>query len=247
MDSHIVDVNINKNFGKMEILKDIRFDVKPNEFLVIVGPTGCGKTTLGNILSGIEDPSKGNVKMWGDRINPQRHNISYVFQEPSCIPWYTMIQDVTSGLCIKGKGKQEAEERGREVIKLVGLEGYEEYFPWQISGGMKQRVAIARAYATNPDLLIMDEPFGHLDAQTRYLMQIEIMRIWEQEKKTVVFITNNIEEAVYLASRILVLTKLPATIKAEFDISLPRPRELTDPDFLDIRAEITTLCEIVEN
>ncbi len=246
MDSHLVDVNISKSFGKMEVLRDIRFDVKLNEFLVIVGPTGCGKTTLGNILTGIETPTVGSVTMRGEKINPRRHNISSVFQEPSCIPWYTMLQDVTSGLYIKGVDPETADARGREVIKLVGLEGYEDFFPRQISGGMKQRVAIARAYATKPDLLIMDEPFGHLDAQTRYLMQIEIMRIWEQEKKTVVFITNNIEEAVYLASRILVLTKLPATIKAEYPITFPRPRELTDPAFLEIRAEITTQCEIVE-
>jgi NitT/TauT family transport system ATP-binding protein/sulfonate transport system ATP-binding protein len=246
MDSQLVDVSISKSFGKMEVLRDIRFDVKLNEFLVIVGPTGCGKTTLGNILSGIEETTDGSVKMRGQKINPHLHNVSYVFQEPSCIPWYTMLDDVTMGLHIKGQGKKQADARGREVIKLVGLEGFEEYYPGQISGGMKQRVAIARAYATDPDLLIMDEPFGHLDAQTRYLMQIEIMRIWEQEKKTVVFITNNIEEAVYLASRILVLTKLPATIKAEFVIDFPRPRELTDPEFLKVRAEITEQCEIVD-
>ncbi len=126
------------------------------------------------------------------------------------------------------------------------MEGFENYYPRQISGGMKQRVAIARAYATDPDLLVMDEPFGHLDAQTRYLMQIEIMRIWQQEKKTVVFITNNIEEAVYVGSRILVLTKLPATIKAEHSIALPHPRDLTDAEFLRVRSEITRECEAVD-
>jgi len=246
MAQQLLDVHINKRFGAMDVLRDIRFGVEPNEFLVIVGPTGCGKTTLGNILSGIDSPSDGAVKMRGEPVDPHVHNISYVFQEPSCIPWYTMLQDVTMGPIIKGQSKEQADIRGREVIKLVGLEGFEDFYSRQISGGMKQRVAIARAYATNPDLLIMDEPFGHLDAQTRYLMQIEIMRIWEQEKKTVVFITNNIEEAVYLATRILVLSKLPATIKDEYVIDLPRPRELTDPAFLKIRAQITQECEIVE-
>lgn len=246
MDSPLLDVSMSKSFGKIDVLRDIRFRVRPNEFLVVVGPTGCGKTTLGNILSGIDKPTSGDVRIMGEDVNPHIHNISYVLQEPSCIPWYTMMQDVTMGLEIRGVGRAEAVSRGSEVIKLVGLEGYENYYPWQISGGMKQRVAIARAYATSPDLLIMDEPFGHLDAQTRYLMQIEIMRIWEQDRKTVVFITNNIEEAVYLASRILVLTKLPATIKKEYVVDIPRPRDLTDERFLEVRAEITQQCEIVE-
>lgn len=242
----LLDVSINKRFGKMDILTNIHFSVNENEFLVVVGPTGCGKTTLGNILSGIDQPTEGHVKLKGEDVNPHVHNISYVFQEPSCIPWYTMIQDVSMGPVIKGFEQARIDRRAREVIKLVGLEGFEDYYPWQISGGMKQRVAIARAYATDPDVLIMDEPFGHLDAQTRYLMQIEIMRIWEKEMKTVIFITNNIEEAVYLASRIIVLSKLPATIKGEYVIDFPRPRELTDPDFLRVRSEITRECEVVD-
>ncbi len=246
MGHHLLDVNITKRFGGLTVLDNVRFHVEENEFLVIVGPTGCGKTTLANLLCGLDKPQEGSVTLQGQEVNPDRHNISYVFQEPSCIPWYTMLEDATMGLVIKGQSQEQANVRGREVIKLVGMEGFEDYYPRQISGGMKQRVAIARAYATNPDLLVMDEPFGHLDAQTRYLMQIEIMRIWQQEKKTVVFITNNIEEAVYLASRILVLSKLPATIKAEHVISFPHPRELTDADFLKVRAQITAECEVVE-
>lgn len=246
MATQLVDVNMSKKYSNVEVLNNIAFSVEENEFLVVVGPTGCGKTTLGNILSGIEKPTSGQVTIRDEVIDPHIHNISYVFQEPSCIPWYTMIQDVTMGLVIRGAAKEEVAKRGKEVIKLVDMVGFEDYYPWQISGGMKQRVAIARAYATNPDFLIMDEPFGHLDAQTRYLMQIEIMRIWEQEKKTVVFITNNIEEAVYLASRIIVLSKLPARMKCEYTIDLPRPRDLTDPQFLRTRAEITKECEIVE-
>jgi NitT/TauT family transport system ATP-binding protein len=246
MENHFLDVSISKKYSNMDVLCDVRFTVHENEFLVVVGPTGCGKTTLGNILSGIESPTSGYVRLRGEEVNPHIHNISYVFQEPSCIPWYTMIQDVTMGLVIKGEETTRALARGKEVIKLVDMVGFEDYYPWQISGGMKQRVAIARAYATNPDILIMDEPFGHLDAQTRYLMQIEIMRIWEQEKKTVVFITNNIEEAVYLASRIIVLSKLPARIKGEYKIDFPRPRDLTSPEFLTVRSEITQECEVVE-
>ena len=246
MSEHLLDVRITKRFGKLTVLKNVHFHVDKNEFLVIVGPTGCGKTTLANLLCGLDVAQEGEVLLQGQRVNPYVHNISYVFQEPSCIPWHTMLEDATMGLVIKGQSQEAANARGKEVIKLVGMEGFEDYYPRQISGGMKQRVAIARAYATDPDLLVMDEPFGHLDAQTRYLMQIEIMRIWEQEKKTVVFITNNIEEAVYLASRILVLTKIPATVKAEHVIEIPRPRELTDAEFLRIRSIITQQCEIVE-
>lgn len=246
MSEHLLDVHITKRFGDMTVLHDVDFHVNKNEFLVIVGPTGCGKTTLANIISGIDHAQEGEVRIMGEKVDPKRHNISYVFQEPSCIPWYTMLEDVTMGPIIKGMKKDKADEIGRRCIKLVDMAGFEDYYSRQLSGGMQQRVAIARAYATDPDLLVMDEPFGHLDAQTRYLMQIEIMRIWHEEKKTVVFITNNIEEAVYVGSRILVLSKLPATIKAEHVVDLPYPRDLTDAKFLRIRAEITTQCEVVD-
>jgi ABC-type nitrate/sulfonate/bicarbonate transport system ATPase subunit len=246
MNEHMLDVDITKSFGNLTVLNDVRFHVNKNEFLVIVGPTGCGKTTLANLLCGLDRPQKGQVLLNNELIDTNVHNISFVLQEPSCIPWFTMLEDVTMGLLIKGHTQESANARGREVIKLVGLEGFENYYSRQLSGGMQQRVAIARAYATDPDLLVMDEPFGHLDAQTRYLMQIEIMRIWGKEKKTVVFITNNIEEAVYLASRILVLTKVPATIKAEHIVDFPHPRELTDAAFLQLRAKITEQCEVVE-
>lgn len=242
----LVDVDISMKYGEQEILRDLKFEVNPNEFLVIVGPTGCGKTTIGDILSGLTKPTSGHVLMQGSDVSPKKHNISYVLQEPSCIPWYTLIDDIMMGLVIKKVDPAKAAKRADEVIELVDLKGYEQFYPRQISGGMQQRVAIARAYATNPDLLIMDEPFGHLDAQTRYLMQIEIMRVWEQEKKTIVFITNNIEEAVYLGNRIIVLSKLPATIKCEYRMDLPRPRNLTSPEFLKIRSEITDQCEVVD-
>jgi len=246
METTLVDVAISQDFNGQPVLQDIAFGVRENEFLVIVGPTGCGKTTLANLLAGLLEPSVGRVAIKGKPVNPKVQNISFVFQEPSCIPWRTVLDDVTIGLEIKGASASAIAKRGKEVLQLVGLDGYEDYFPWQISGGMKQRVAIARAYATDPDFLLMDEPFGHLDAQTRYLMQIEIMRVWEKEKKTVVFITNNIEEAVYLATRILVFSKLPARILGEFEIDLPRPRDLTSPEFLRRRTEISKLCDAVD-
>lgn len=242
----LVNVDISKKFDKLEVLHDVRFDVSENEFLVIVGPTGCGKTTIANILAGVEPPSTGSVQIRGEVVDPKKHNISFVFQEPSCIPWKTLMEDVMMGPTIKNIPEEAARKRAADVIEMVGLKGFEDYYSRQLSGGMQQRVAIARAYVTDPELLIMDEPFGHLDAQTRYLMQGEIMRIWQQEHKTVVFITNNIEEAVFLASRIIVLSKFPATIKGEYAIDLPHPRNLTDPKFLALRHTLTEQCEAID-
>ncbi len=241
-----VQVQVTKSFNNLLVLDDVKFNVNENEFLVLVGPTGCGKTTLANIIGGLVPPTEGEVLIDGDPINTRKHNLSFVFQEPSCIPWRTLWDDVKIGLEIKGLVKISLKERLRRVIHLVGLDGFENYYPHQISGGMKQRVAIARAYATEPDLLLMDEPFGHLDAQTRYLMQIEIIRIWEEMKRTVIFVTNNIEEAVYLAERIIIFSRLPAKIRGEVRVDLPRPRDNISPEFLAIRSSVSELCGITE-
>jgi len=246
MGKEMVHVDVTMKYGDLLVLDKIEFDVYENEFLTIVGPTGCGKTTMANLIAGLLKPTEGKVTIDGQLVDPKIQNISFVFQEPSCVPWRTLWDDIYIGLEIKGVDKNQAQKRVNDVIKLVGLEGFEDYFPRQISGGMKQRVAIARAYVTDPDLMLMDEPFGHLDAQTRYLMQIEVMRVWEKLRKTVVFITNNIEEAVYLAERVLVFSKLPARVKGEFRIDLPRPRDNTDSEFLKIRSEITKMVEVVE-
>ncbi len=237
-----VQVEVTKRFGPLLVLDRVEFGVNENEFLVLVGPSGCGKTTLANIVGGLISPTEGRVLVDGQPVNPRRHNISFIFQEPSCLPWRTLWDDVKIGLEIKSFSGNSVGERVRRVIVLVGLQGFENYYPHQISGGMKQRVAIARAYATEPDLLLMDEPFGHLDAQTRYLMQLEVIRIWEEMKRTVIFVTNNIEEAVFLAERIIVFGKLPARICGEIRVDLPRPRDHISPEFLSLRGRVSALC-----
>lgn len=241
-----VKIQISKSFNSLLVLDHLDFSVYENEFLVIVGPTGCGKTTLAHIIGGLYHPTEGQVTLNDEVVSPKRQNISFVFQEPSCIPWRTLWNDIKIGLEIKGAKPGLIKTRVREMIELVQLSGFEDYYPYQISGGMKQRVAIARAYATDPDLLLMDEPFGHLDAQTRYLMQIEITRVWEQLKKTVLFVTNNIEEAVFLAERIIVLSRMPARIKGIVPIDLPRPRDNISSEFLQVRSQITQMCETAE-
>jgi ABC-type nitrate/sulfonate/bicarbonate transport system ATPase subunit len=236
-------VDISKRFGQLLVLDGVKFGINENEFLALVGPSGCGKTTLANIIGGLILPTEGGIWIDGQLVNPRQHNLSFVFQEPSCIPWRTIREDMKIGLEIKKFSGNSLKERVRRVIHLVGLDGFENYYPHQISGGMKQRVAIARAYATDPDLLLMDEPFGHLDAQTRYLMQMEILRIWEEMKRTVIFVTNNIEEAVFLAERIIVFSKLPARIRGEIRVDLPRPRDNISPEFLAVRSSVSALCE----
>ncbi len=239
-----ISVRVEKSFGTCQCLRDIQFTVRENEFLCLVGPSGCGKTVLLQIIAGLMTPCKGKVTIDGEPIDPARHNISLVFQEPSCLPWRTLWDDILFGLEIKGVDKKETRERVEKILEIVGLKGYENYYPSQISGGMKQRVAIARAFVTHPDLLLMDEPFGHLDAQTRYYMQIEVLRIWEKMKRTVIFVTNNVEEALFLGERVLAFSPTPMEIRAEVLVTLPRPRDVTEPNFLALRKEITSFYEV---
>ena len=242
-----VEVDVTHRFGDLLILDQIRFDVYENELLCIVGPSGSGKTTLANIISGLLEPTQGFAKLGNEPVNPRKHNISYVFQARSCFPWRTVKDNIGIALELKGIRNEGADKRISEVIKIVGLKGFEDYYPNQISGGMKQRVAIARAFCVESDLLILDEPFGSLDAQTRYLMQSEVLKIWEKMKRTVIFITNNIEEAVFLADRLIVLSNAPAKIIKEVNVDLPRPRILTHPDFLSIRGAISRLSDIARD
>jgi len=241
-----IRVRIAHSFGDVRVLDDVHFEVGENEFLCIVGPTGCGKTTLAKILAGLTRPTYGGVVVDDVQVDPQKLNVAFVFQEPSCLPWLTVEKNVAIGLEIKGVRKERAASRIREVINVVALNGFEHYYPVQILGGMKQRVAIARALAPNPSFLIMDEPFAHLDAQTRYYMQLEVRRIWEHLKTTVVFITNNIEEAVLLGDRVIVLSRLPARVIGQVVVDLPRDkREVTEPRLIELRSRVAEMCEAV--
>ena len=225
--------------GYFTAIKDVSFDVNDGEFLVILGPGRCGKTVLLNIIAGLEQQTGGTVVYNGREWKGVNPEISMVFQKLALMPFKTVMENVELGLKFRGMSKVQRREIAQHYIELVGLKGFEKSYPTQLSGGMKQRVGIARAYAADPKLLIMDEPFGQLDAQTRYQMQEEILRIWEKEKRTVIFVTNNIEEACYLGDRIILLSDCPATVKEVYPISIPRPRDMVSGEFLKLRTVIS--------
>lgn len=226
---------------KSEVLavEDVSLAVKENEFLVILGPGQSGKTVFLNTIAALIPPTAGTVELDGEQIKGTTTKISLVFQKIAIMPWKTTIENVEMGLKYAHMPKKERRDIARKYIDLVGLKGFEDSYPTQLSGGMKQRVGIARAYAANPEVLLMDEPFGALDAQTRYAMQSEILKIWEQNKRTVIFVTNNIEEAVFLGDRIVLFSERPARVKAEYSLEhLGRPRDYMDKEFLQTREMI---------
>lgn len=229
--------------GSFKVIDKIDINAKTNEFLVLFGPGQCGKTTLLNVIAGLEPATTGTVKINGKLITKPNPVCGVVYQTLALFPWLTVMGNVEYGLRIRGVDKAERRKRAQYYINLVGLQGFENSFPVKLSGGMKQRVGIARVYCNDPEVMLMDEPFGHLDAQTRYLMQQELARIWRTEMKTIVFVTNSIEEAIYLADRIIVLNNCPTGIKAEYAIDLPRPRDYTSAGFLKLRQEITSIMD----
>lgn len=199
--------------SKTEVLRDISFSVKENEFLVLFGPGQCGKTTLINVLAGLETATSGEVIENGKKVTKPAPERGVVYQKTALFPWLSVMGNVEFGPRVRGQDKKTRRETAKHYIDLVGLSGFEKSYPSQLSGGMRQRVGIARAYCNQPEIMLMDEPFGHLDAQTRYMMEEELQRIWQSEKRTVIFVTNNIEEALFLADRIILLTNCPSGIK----------------------------------
>ena len=220
---HISKVYIDRQGEVTEALRDIHFDIGDNEFVVVVGPSGCGKSTLLNIIAGLLSSSSGQIIFEGSRTD-SRPLTAVVFQDFALFPWRTVLKNIVYGLEERGLQKAEQMEIAKKYITMVGLQGFENKYPHQLSGGMKQRVSIARALANDPLLLLMDEPFSALDAQTRTLMQYELSRIWEETQKSFLYITHHIQEAVFLGDRVVVLSKRPGRILDIVQIGLPRPR-----------------------
>ena len=232
-----------KKDGEMVAIENFNIEVKEGEFICILGPSGCGKTTLLRIVAGLETLTSGTILLNDKPIVGPGSDRGMVFQEFALFPWRTVRKNVEFGLEIKKKPEKERMEISQKYIDLVGLKGFESYHPHQLSGGMKQRVGIARALANEPMLLLMDEPFGALDAQTRNLMQKELLRIWQETKKTVIFITHSVDEACYLADRIVVMTHRPGTIKETFQITWDRPRDRASLEFANLRKTILAELE----
>jgi len=230
-----------KNGNKIEVLKDVSFEVFEQEFLCVIGPNGCGKTTLLRLIAGLDTPNSGQILI--DREEAKAGRTGLIFQEFSLFPWRRVIDNVRFGLEIRGIEDNESRRVAEKYIDLVGLSEFKHVYPHELSEGMKQKAAIARALAINPSVLLLDEPFAFLDAQTRNFMQDELFRIWEHEKKIAIFVTHNVDEAVYLADRIVVLTTRPGKVKKILRIELERPRKRTSQPFVRKREEILELLE----
>lgn len=233
--------------GPIRVLQTINLEVKEGEFYSIIGPSGCGKTTILNIAAGLEKVDSGGVWMDGRKVEGPESERFLIFQEPALFPWLNVIQNVEFGLKVKGIPPKERRKIAWEYLVMVHLTKFRNAYVHQLSGGMKQRVALARALATDPEVLLMDEPFSALDAQTRDILHGELQGIWEKTKKTIIFVTHNVREAVYLSDRVAVMTALPGRIKGEVRIPLPRPRHKEDVNLILVADEImTVLREEVE-
>ena len=224
-------------------LSSIDLDIGEDEFLTILGPSGCGKSTLLNIIAGFEQATDGEVRLDGQIIRNPGPDRGVVFQEYALFPWLNVAQNIEFGLRERGVPKAERKDRLTRQISTVGLDGFEDRFPQELSGGMRQRVALARVLVNDPKILLMDEPFAALDAQTRTIMQTELLRVWSAERRTALFVTHNIEEAVLLGDRLVVMTARPGRIKEIVNVKLPRPRDVTSAEFNEIRRYVASLLE----
>lgn len=227
-----------KNFGSLEVLKNCNFSIKRGEFICVVGPTGCGKTTFLNTLTCLTEPTSGEILIDGERANPKKHNLSFVFQEPSAMPWLTVEENIAFGMKLKKWPKNRIQEQTDRIITLMGLSKCRKQYPHELSVSTEQKVVIGRAFAMEPDLLLMDEPYGQMDIKTRFYLEDEVIRLWQQLGSTVLFITHNVEEACYLADRVLILSNKPASVKEDLRLSMPRPRDIASPEFIDKRTYV---------
>jgi NitT/TauT family transport system ATP-binding protein len=231
---------VNKN-GSVNVLQDINYTVKAGKFISIIGPSGCGKTTLLRIIAGLEKATGGNIFLDGEELVKPVEHMGFVFQEYTLFPWRTTLKNIEFGLEVKGIVGKERRSAALEYIKVFGLNGFENKYPRELSGGMQQLVAIARTLINNPKVVLMDEPFGSLDSQTRKSLQEFLLEIWELRQLTILFVTHNVDEAILLSDHIIVLTKRPARIAKVFDIECLRPRQRTNAAYNDIRKEILEL------
>jgi NitT/TauT family transport system ATP-binding protein len=210
---------------RVKVLSGVDLDIRKGEFVTLVGPSGSGKSVLLDIIAGLTEATSGFAAIDGQKVTSPHRKIAYVFQQYALFPWRTALENVEYALEVRGAGRAERRQKAQHFLSLFGLNGFEDRYPSQLSGGMQQRVAIARALSTDPEVLLMDEPFAALDAQTRDILQSELLRIWEQIKTTVVFVTHSIDEAIFLADRVVVMTARPASVKEIIQVDLPRPRD----------------------
>jgi NitT/TauT family transport system ATP-binding protein len=241
--SHLTKRFVTPSGEPFTAIRDVSLTIEPGEFCAIVGPTGCGKSTTLAQVSGLARPSEGSVKVGGHEVNGITKGVSFMFQSDALFPWKTVLGNVMTGPVLNGMRKQEAVALSRDWLRRVGLAGFENRHPHQLSGGMRKRVAMAAALINSPEILLMDEPFGALDVQTKAIMQTELLGLWEQLRPSVLFITHDLDEAVALADKVLVMTSSPGAIKETFDIDLPRPRGQVqdirhEPRFLELQGQI---------
>lgn len=234
--------NVGRVFGEASdnqviALQDINLNIKPGEFIALIGPSGCGKSTLLRLIVGLDVPSEGELFLNGERITGPHHERGLVFQDPTLFPWLNVYDNVASGLVAR-KIYREKKQDVAEYIKLVGLSGFEKSYPHHLSGGMAQRAALARALVNHPRVLLMDEPLGALDAFTRMQMQDEILRIWQERKTTVILVTHDVDEAIYMSDRIVIMTPRPGKIQEIIDVPIGKPRARNHPDFFRLRSKI---------
>jgi NitT/TauT family transport system ATP-binding protein len=239
--------HLGKTFGELRALQDINLAVERGEFIALVGPSGCGKTTFLRIVAGLEPASSGEVTLDGRAVRSPGADRGFVFQSDNLLPWRTVFANAIIGREVAGHVGPAERQRTMELLKLVGLEGFEHYHPRQLSGGMRQRVNLARALAIDPEVLLMDEPFSSLDAQTREIMQTELMRIWEDGRKTVLFVTHQIDEAVFLADRVLVFARRPGRLRESVAIELPRPRSLAIKRTVEFVRYVDHIWRLIED
>lgn len=223
--------------AEMTALNDVNLEITPGSFVCLLGPSGCGKSTLLRLIAGLENASSGTITLDGEEISGPHYLRGFVFQDPTLFPWKTIVQNISVGLEARGILKEKKDEI-KEYVNLVGLGGFENYYPYQVSGGMAQRAALARALINHPKVLLLDEPLGALDAFTRMQMQDEILRIWKDRGTTMIFVTHDVDEAIFLSDKIVIMTSRPGKIQEIIDVTIDRPRDRTDPSFVKIKARI---------